>query len=168
MLSKKQIKLVSMAARAAGLRGGKFSNDNRYYLLLGQYTQPNGHPVTSCKQLTRDNLEDFLGICESLGWQHPKHGPNHYQNKKRWYSNDITNGVSDAQAECIRKLAGDLGMHEENLKKFFVRMTENNIDNFACMSNTQAWKITEALKAMLSRKDGVDYKTIADVKSAYC
>ena len=157
-----------MAARAAGLRDGKYGNDNRYYMLLGQYKQPNGQAVTSCKQLTRETLEDFLAICESLGWAHPKHGPGYYQKKIRQYVGPINfDSCSFAQQECIRKLAGDLGMNDENLKTFFVRMTENKIDNFACMSNHQAWKITEALKAMLSRQDGVDYKTVADVKSAY-
>ena len=157
-----------MAARAAGLRGGKFSNDNRYYLLLAQYKQPNGKPVTSCKQLTRNNFEDFLAICESMGWRHPGKASDYYRQKVRQYVGPANfDSCSFAQQACIKAMAGDLGMTDENLKTFFVRMTENNIDNFACMSNHQAWKITEALKAMLSRQDGTNYKTVADVKSAY-
>ncbi|MFA5187015.1 MAG: phage protein GemA/Gp16 family protein [Patescibacteria group bacterium] len=167
MLNNQQIKLVQMAAKGAGLRGGRYSPDSRYYLLLGQYKQSNGKPVTSCKQLTRDQVEDFLSICESMGWQHPMHGPNYYQNKKRWYSNERTSGISTAQAECIRHLAGDLGMTAEHLKTFCLRMTNHLYDSVTVMSAEFAWKMIEALKAMLGRRDGKQYETVADVAAAY-
>lgn len=166
MLNKKQIQLVQMAAKGAGLRGDKYSPDSRYYLLLRQYKQSNGQPVTSCKQLTRDQFEDFLSICESMGWQHPAHGPRYYQNKKKWYCNH-TESISTAQAECIRHLAGDLGMTTENLKKFCLRMTNNLYDSLTLMSADYAWNIIEALKAMLSRRDQKKYKAVADVTAAY-
>ena len=69
MLNNSQIKLVQVAVRAAGLRGKGF--DGRYRLLLGQYHQPNGQPVTSCKQLNNWQIDDLLAICESHGWRCP-------------------------------------------------------------------------------------------------
>jgi len=156
-----------MAAKGAGLRGGRYDKIRRYYLLLAQYKQPNGKPVTSCKQLTRENLEDFLSICESMGWQHPGKSPTFYRDKIRQYSRDADNLISYAQAECIRHLAGDLGMTDENLKKFIGRMTKGLYDSLTVLSNYYAWQIIEAMKAMLSRRDGKNYETVADVAAAY-
>ena len=165
MLNPQQIKLVQMAAKGAGIRTPGF--DGRYRMLLGKYLQPNGKPVTSCTQLTRENLEDFLGICESMGWQHPGKSPTFYRDNIRQYARHGSDGISYAQAECIRHLAGDLGMTDENLKTFIGRMTKGLYDSLTVMSNYYAWQIIEALKAMLGRRDGKQYETVADVAAEY-
>ena len=77
MLNKGQIKLVQIAVRQAGLRSG--GQDGRYRMLLSQYKQPNGSPVTSCKQLNNWQMDDILAICESLGWYHPEKATDHYR-----------------------------------------------------------------------------------------
>lgn len=163
MLNKQQIKLVQTAVRAAGIRTG--GQDGRYRLLLAQYKQSNGKPVTSCKQLSLAQMDDLLAICESLGWRHPKKGENFY--RKKIEREIYHGGTSVAQAEMIKLLAGDLGMTDENLKTFILRMTGQRTDSLLMASQSESWKITEALKAMLSRRDGKQYKTVADVAEAY-
>ena len=60
-MTKKQIIIVQMAARGAGLRSK--AGDKRYRLLLAQYKQsPSGKPVTSCKQLNNSQVTDFLAV----------------------------------------------------------------------------------------------------------
>jgi len=163
MPNNSQIKFIQTAVRAAGIRTA--GHDGRYRLLLAQYKQSNGKPVTSCKQLTRGQMDDLLAICESLGWRHPRKSATHYRDKM---AADIYNGsVSFAQAEAIKHLAGDLGWHDENIKGFVRRMTNGRTDTLMLTSQSEAWKITEALKAMLSRKDGKTYKTVADVAASY-
>lgn len=164
-LNTKQIRLVKTAARAVGLCGNRYSRDQRYYVLLSQYKRSNSKPVESCKQLTAAQMDDFLVICESMGWRHPGKSETHYRDRA---SKDVYNGGgSFAQIEAIKHLAGDLGMTEENLKKFVRRMTRHRTDSLLLASQKEAWVITEAMKAMLSRKDGTNYQTLADVESAY-
>lgn len=163
MLNNNQIKLVQTAVRGAGIRTAKF--DGRYRMLLAKYKQSNGRPVTSCKQLNRGQIDDLLAICESLGWRHPGKSETYYRDR---IEKDVYNaGASYAQTEAIGHLAGDLGMSEEHLKRFVLRMTNQRTDSLLLASQREAWAITEALKNMLSRKDGKNYQTLADVTSAY-
>ena len=141
MLNNSQIKLVHVAARGAGLR------DGRYRVLLSQYKQPSGRPVKSSKQLNGRQLDDFLAICESLGWRHPNKGETFYRDR---VVKDVYNaGVGSAMIEAIKHLAGDLGMTDENLKKFVLRMTKGRTDVLAFAGQRTAWAIMEALKSML-------------------
>ena len=79
MLNNDQIKLVQTAMRRAGIRTKFF--DGRYRLLLKQYLQPNGEPVTSCKQLNNAQLDDILAICEASGWRMPEKSETFYRDK---------------------------------------------------------------------------------------
>jgi len=106
MLNKDQIKLVQTAVRAAGLRT-KYC-EGRYRLLLGQYRQPGGSPVTSCKQLNNSQLEDLLAICEANGWRMPGKPDDFYRSK----INNESDIASFAQQSAIRKLADDLSWNE--------------------------------------------------------
>lgn len=156
-----------MAARGAGLRGNRHQPDGRYYMLLRQYKQSNGKPVDSCKQLTGDNMEDFLAVCESMGWVHPRLGPHYYQDKIRRYARHEECLASYGSRAAIKHLAGDLGMTADGLKAFIRRMTGGTYETVTLLGHEYAWKVIEALKAMLSRKDGVNYETLDDVKEAY-
>ena len=96
----RQIRLLQTAAGAVGLR-----QSGQYYLLLAQYLAPDGKPVTSCKQLTNAQIDNFLAICESLGFRHPGKPENFYRNKDaRRYEE-----ASFAQQAAIRHLAAELG-----------------------------------------------------------
>lgn len=154
-----------MAAKGAGLRGNKHDPDSRYYLLMRQYKRSNGKPVESCKQLNRHQVDDFLAICESMGWRQPGKSETHHRDKaaRDTYSESISVG----QIAAIDYLRGDLGMTKEQLKTFVLRMTKKRTNSLMEASRREASAITEALKSMLSRKDNTNYQTLADVESAY-
>lgn len=158
MLNKDQIKLVQTAVRAAGLRDKQF--DGRYRMLLGQYLQPNGRPVTSCTQLTNGQLDDLLAICECHGWRMPGKAWNHFQRKIQ----ESETVASFAQQEAIKHLAGDMGWNDAQLAGMLKRMTGGFGSNVSALSPGQAYKIIEALKAMLGRQRGTCYENIQQVK----
>jgi len=161
MLNKGQVKLVQTAVRAAGLRTSRF--DGRYRLLLARYKQPNGSAVMSCKELNNYQLDDLLAVCESLGWRCPDKPDNFYRNKvAKTYET-----ASFAQQSAIRYLAGDLGLSDLQLAAFLKRMTAGKVDCRSELTPAQAHKVTEALKAVISRKDGRNYKNQQEIESAY-
>ncbi len=159
-LNNNQIKLVQTAVRKAGLRGPG-NSDGRYRLLLSQYRQPNGKPVTSCKQLNRSQMEDLLAICEAYGWRMPGKPPNHYRRKVEIF-NEGTG--SYAQETAIRHLAGDLGWDDQQLKGFVRRMTKGRTDALEQTGSRQAYAIIEALKAMVGRERGTQYGNLKEVR----
>jgi len=160
-LNNRQIKLVQMAVRAAGLRTK--NADGRYRLLLGQYKQPGGQAVTSCKQLNNWQLEDLLAICEAHGWRCPGKEPDHFRTKVAAcrFNGDV---ASFAQQSAIEKLAGDLGWSDLQLGGMIERMTGGTKDSVAGLTPSQAYKLIEALKAMFSREKGKELKTLRDVQ----
>jgi hypothetical protein len=161
MLNNKQIQLVQMAVRGAGLRGKGF--EGRYRLLLGQYTLSNGRAVTSCKQLTNEQLDDLLAICESMGWRHPGHAANYFRQRAAHLEAGL---ASDAQISAIRHLAGDLGWNDENLKGMLRRMWRKAA--LTDLTGREAWTIIEALKAIVMRPGGgARGQTLADVAAEF-
>ena len=158
MLNNQQIKLIQTAIRAAGLRTKHF--DGQYRLLLRQYLQPNGKPVTSCKQLNNSQLEDLLAICEAHGWRMPGKPENFYRFKRATES-DI---ASFAQQSAIKKLGGDLGWNDAQLGGMLKRMTGGFATAVTALSPGQAYKIIEALKAILTRDTGKSYSTLKEVQ----
>jgi len=164
MLNKQQIKLVQTAARAAGLRTARF--DGKYRFLLSQYAQSNGQRVTSCKQLNNWQLDDFLAICEAHGWRMPGKPTDYYRRKIIQQGNY----ASFAQQSAVRKLAKDLGWDIEHLNNFISKMTNKPILNLSFASGivnlqpAEAYKIIEALKAMLGRETGKKYSSLTEVQ----
>jgi len=158
MLTKDQIKLIQIAVRAAGIRTPR--NDGRYRLLLGQYLQPNGSPVTSCKQLNHGQLEDLLAICEAYGWRMPGKNDTYYRLKRA----RTENMASFAQQEAIRYLAGDMGWYDYQLEGLLKRMTGGFATNVIGLSPAQAYDVIEALKAMYSRQAGKEYQNLKEIQ----
>ena len=158
MLNNQQIKLVQTAVKAAGLRTRYF--DGRYRMLLGQYKQPSGKPVTSCKQLNNAQLEDLLAICEAHGWRMPGKPANHFRFKVAIESHI----ASFAQQEAIKKLAGDLGWADEQLSGMLKRMTGGFVTNVAALKPGQAYNVIESLKAILGREKGKHYSNLREIK----
>lgn len=158
MLNNNQIKLVQTAVRAAGFRGKGF--EGRYRLLLGQYLQPSGSPVTSCKQLNNWQLEDLLAICESSGWRMPGKEANHFRFKVATDSSI----ASFAQQSAIRYLAKDLGLNDLQLAGMLKRMTSGFVDNVAALTPGQAYNIIECFKAILSRDAGKKYSNLKEIQ----
>ena len=155
MPNKQQIKLLQTAAGAVGLR-----QSGQYYLMLGQYRQPNGQPVTSCKQMNNSQIDNFLAICESLGFRHPGKPENFYRDKDaRRYDE-----ASIAQQEAIKKLGGDLGWQEHQLAGMIKRMTRDQVDSVVKLAPRQAHQIIEALKNMVGRSTGRKYENCRDVQ----
>lgn len=148
-----------MAVKIAGLRSARF--DGRYRLLLSQYKQSNGRPVTSCKQLNNSQIDDLLAICESYGWKHP-HKPADYYRQKR--INSLDDFASYAQQEAIKNLAGDLGWSAEHLNNFIAKMTANEVESITLLNLQQAYKVIEGLKAILGRQTGKQYSSLKDVQ----
>jgi len=159
MLSKRQIKLVHVAARAAGLITER--SDARYRLLLAQYVRPNGQRATSCKELTNTQVSDLLAICESLGFRLPGKSETHYRGK-------IEKGetASYAQQSAIDHLRGDLGWGQRQIEGFCRRMTGGRVSRVARLNARQAYKVIEGLKAIVGRKTGKDYRTLRDIEKA--
>jgi len=151
-----QIKLIQTAANAVGLR-----QSGQYYLLLAQYRAPDGTPVTSCKQMTNAQIDNFLAICESLGFRHPGRPDNFYRYRDaRRYEE-----ASFAQQAAIRHLAGDQGWNDRQLAGMLKRMTFDQVDTVVNLSPKQAHKIIEALKNMVGRSTGRNYKDCRDVQA---
>lgn len=158
MLNKQQIKLIQTAVRTAGLRSPK--GDGRYRLLLAQYKQPSGRPVTSCKQLNNAQLEDLLAICEARGFRMPGKPENYFRLK-------VASGsavASFAQQEAIRYLAGDMGWNDAQLGGMLKRMTGGFAEHVSALTPAQAYRIIEALKAILSRQTGKHYTNLSEIK----
>jgi len=148
MLNKGQIKLVQTAVRTAGLR---YKNDDgRYRLLLRQYRQPGGAPVSSCTQLNHSQLEDLLAICESFGWRHPGKAADFYRKKIKRPGH----AASFAQQAAIQHLAGDLGWGDSQLAGMIERMTQARKRLVSELTSRQAYNLIEAMKAMFARGAG--------------
>jgi hypothetical protein len=161
MLNNDQIKLVQTAVRKAGIRTVTF--DGRYRMLLSQYLQPSGKPVTSCKQLNNSQLDDILAICEAHGWQMPGKSETFYRDKV----SKAGEYASFAQQEAIRHLGEDLGMVGLHLSNFIGFMTDHKADNIAELLPQQAYKIIEGLKAIIKRKTGKVFHSLQEVKDYY-
>jgi hypothetical protein len=158
MLTKQQIKLIQTAVRAAGLRTPR--GDGRYRLMLCQYKQPNGQPVTSCKQLNHAQLEDLLAICEAYGWRMPGKEDTFYR-MKRARAESV---ASFAQQSAIKHLAGDLGWYDYQLEGMLKRMTGGFVMNVAGLNPAQAYDVIEALKTMVGRQTGKQYNNLKEVQ----
>ena len=158
-LNTKQIRLVQAAVRGAGLRRKGF--DGRYRLLLGKYTQPNKKPVTSCKQLNNSQLEDLLAICEAHGWRMPGKKENYFQSKRTRNSEH----ASFAQQSAVKHLAGDLGWNDRQLGGMLKRMTGGFASNVTSLSPGYAYRVIEALKAMVGRGQGKQYSNLREVQT---
>ena len=159
MLTKQQIKLIQTAVRRAGLRSARA--EGRYRLLLAQYRQPTGKPATSCKQLNHSQLEDMLAICEAYGWRMPGKKEDYYR-MKRVRSESV---ASFAQQAAIDHLKGDLGWYDYQLEGFLKRMTGGFVTNVAGLNPAQAYDVIEALKSMVGRRVGKQYKNLKKVQA---
>lgn len=159
MPNKQQIRLVQIAVKQARIRTPQ--GDGQYLLLLSQYKQSNGRAVTSCKQLTNSQIEDLLAICESLGFRHPGK-PEDFYRKKVMEQDEAF--ASYAQQSAITKLAEDLCWSAEHLKNFINKMTDGCTDRIALLTPSQAYKVIEGLKAILSRQTGTKYDSMQDAK----
>ena len=160
-INNRQIRLLQIAVKKAGLRSKNF--DGRYRLLLGQYKQSNGRPVTSSVQLNSYQLEDLLAICESYGWQCPGKDANHFR-KKAAASGKV---ASTAQQQAIEHLGRDLGWNEYDLGGMINRMTGGKSSSVVTLAPRQAYNIIEALKAILSRKAGKKYNKLNEIKDDF-
>lgn len=151
-LNKGQIRLIQVAARAAGIRDA--CGDRRYRMLLAQYKRPSGKPCESCKDLDFDQMEDFLAVCESMGFRMPGKSESYFRDKVALRDLDADR-ASYGQQTAIRHLAGDLGWTDEQLRGMIRKFTEGRSQSELTLSRTDAWKLTEALKAMLIRQTGI-------------
>lgn len=157
-LNTKQIRLAQAAARGAGLRTK--DSDGRYRLVLAQYKQPSGREVTSCKQLTREQFDDFLSICRSMGWQDKSTTPHSYRQGNKQHRRD---GASDAQLEAIKQLAGNLGFTQDQYPAMVKGFTRGRADSLATLTDATASSLIEALKAKLTRTRQKPYSSLQDV-----
>lgn len=156
-LKPEQIKLLQTAVRAAGLRTA--GQDGRYRLLLAQYD------CSSCKDLSNEQLDDLLAICEGLGWRHPDKPADFFRTRARAARD--SHWATAAQQAAIRHLAGDLSWTAANLGGMLHRMTQGRTDCLTLLTRADGYTVIEALKAMLGRRDGKSYKTLSDAEAAY-
>jgi hypothetical protein len=158
MLNNSQITLIQIACKVAGIRSP--GQDGRYRLLLAQYRQPSKAPVTSCKQLNNSQMEDLLAICEANGWRMPGKPEDFYRQKVA----KTSDFASFAQQSAIKHLAGDLGWNEFQIGGMIKKMTNSNTKSLPCLFPNEAYKVIEALKAMLGRKTGKQFNNLQQVK----
>ena len=152
MVTNKQLKLIHIAARQAGLIVKK--DDHRYRLLLAHYKGSNGKPARSSKQLNNSQIEDLLAICESMGWDSGR-GDTYFRDKSAAHGTF----ASFAQQAAILHLRSDLGWTADNLKGFICRMTSANKFSVAELASKEASNIIEALKNMFLRSEGLNPNT---------
>lgn len=152
MPSNKQLQLIHIAARQAGLIVKK--DDRRYRLLLAQYKASGGKPAKSSKQLNNSQIGDLLAICESMGFDSGR-GATYFRDKVAAHGHL----ASFAQQSAILHLRGDLGWNADNLKGFIRRMTHNARSSVAELTPKDASKIIEALKNMTIREKGMSPNT---------
>lgn len=156
MPNKKQIKLIQTAVNTVGLRAS-----GQYKLVLEQYHNRRGRPVTSCKDLNNAQIDNLLAICESMGWRHPDKPAWYYRNKDA-QTNEY---ASFAQQAAIRKMAGDLGWNDEQLAGMIKRVTRRQVTSLAGITPRMAYNLIEALKAMLGRGSEKVYKNLTEVQN---
>ena len=158
MASNKQLQLIHIAARQAGLIVQK--DDRRYRLLLAQYKTPGGKPAKSSKQLNNSQIGDLLAICESMGFDSGR-GATYFRDKVAAHGTF----ASFAQCSAIDKLRGDLGWNTQNLRGMIGRMTAHSKSSVAELTVRQASNIIEALKNMTIRDKGMSPNaTLNDIK----
>jgi hypothetical protein len=162
MVNNKQLKLIHQAARAAGLIDK--TGDGRYRLVLRQYRDRAGRPAASSKQLTNHQIDDFLALCESLGFRLPNR-PSHF------FRDKAAAGYRQATIPtlaALRQLAGDLGWTEAHLVNFLRRMARpGESTDLITLPPRLAYVAIEAMKAMFNRTSGMDQPvqpTLADVQ----
>jgi len=161
MLNKSQIILLQTALRAAGLRGK--NAEGRYRLLLSQYLQSSGGKCTSSKQLNNSQLDDILAICEAHGWQCPGKAKDYFRNR---YSAKF-DLASYAQLEAIDHLRGDLGWDGIQLAGMINRMTKGNKIDLKELAPREAYKLIEALKAIIGRQKGKKYTDLNEIRDDF-
>ena len=161
-----QIKLIQTAARQAGLCNGK--QRERYYLVLRQYRDRNRRPVTSCKDMTNAQIDDFLAICEAMGFRYPGKPETYCRDRIKAYDGDY---ASFAQIAAIKHIAGDMGLiagiGNDCLEHFILRMTRQRTDAVETLTQKEAYNIIEAMKAMLMRNDKNKYTDCQSIKQHY-
>ena len=158
-MNNSQIRLIQIAARAAGLRT-KYS-DARYRVLLSQYKRSGGGQVTSCKHLSNSQMEDFLAICESLGFRYQGKPDDYFRAKVAGRRDGI---ASYAQQRAIENLAGDLGWNKKQMDGFISKMTKTRTANLVELTPAEAAKIIEGLKNIFSRPLGKKYSSLTELK----
>ena len=163
-LTPKQVTMLQIAVKAAGIRMPK--DDRRYRMLLGQYKKSDGTMVTTCKDLSNEQLGDILAICEANGWRCPGKAEDHFRKKTAESAKAASDGrISYAEIEAVKCLAGDLGWEKSQIAGMVKRVTKREFDAVAELSSGDAYKLIEALKNMVSRKTGNKYNNLKDVQS---
>lgn len=162
MVNNAQLKLIHQAARAAGLIDK--TGDQRYRLVLRQYRDRDGRPAASSKQLSNQQIDDLLALCESLGFRLPNR-PSHY------FRDKAAAGYRQATIPtlaALRQLAGDLGWTEAHLANFLRRMARpGETADLAALPPRLAYVAIEAMKAIFNRTSGMDFvrqPTLDDVR----
>lgn len=163
MLNSDQIKLIQVACNKAGIRSP--GQDGRYRLLLGQYLDSNGDPITSCKQLNNLQLDDILAICEAQGWRMPGQSETHYRDKVA--RKMVGYFATFAQQQTILFLCEDLGFSDLHRTNFIRKMTRDKVSSVVNLSRRQAWQITEALTAMIRRNTGINFKNLDEIRDYF-
>lgn len=151
-LNKGQIKLIQVAARAARIRT-EFG-DGRYRLLLANYKKPSGGPCTSCKDLDFDQMEDFLAVCESMGFRMPGKSETYFRDKVAMRQVGDGDRASSAQLAALRHLRDDLGWSDTQFRGMIERMTQGRKSEMN-LNRRDAWNLIEAMKAMVMRMTGI-------------
>jgi hypothetical protein len=162
MVNNAQLKLIHQAARAAGLIDK--TGDQRYRLVLRQYRDRDGRPAASSKQLSNQQIDDLLALCESMGFRLPNR-PSHF------FRDKAAAGYRHATIPtlaALRQLAGDLGWTDAHLANFLRRMARpGESTDLITLPPRLAYVAIEAMKAMFNRTSGMNQPvqpTLADVQ----
>ncbi len=121
---------------------------------------PQSKPVERFFDTMDRQMDDFLAICESLGWACPGKAANHFRQKN--VNNELI--ISTPQMEAILHLKDDLGWNELQLAGMIRRMTGQLHDSVQYIAPQHAHNIIEAMKNMLARKTGKEYGNLQDVQ----
>jgi hypothetical protein len=130
---------------------------------LGKYKSRNGSPVTSSKQLSNWQLDDLLAICESQGWRYPGRPDDFFRKKRARESTYPDRCARYAQQEAIKYLAGDLGWRLAQVCGLAERILGKKGIHIVMLTPGEAYKVIEALKAILGRERDKTYANLNEV-----
>ena len=147
MISPDLVKLVNIARGWAAKSVPGF-DDAQWRLILRNIgnvrEDATGH--VSSKSLDNRTVEQVLAWFESVGWQDRKHGPTYWTAKAQRYSRYQ---ITDSEIHMIEKLAAQ---QPYELAGIIGRLTNHRTTDIQQLSASEAFKVKEALKSIVSRE----------------
>jgi phage gp16-like protein len=131
MPTAQQVKIIQIARRQVGL------DEARYRMLLH-----NVAGVQSCNDLDNPGVEDVMAVMEGLGFATTDRPADYWRTKSLGL-------CSERMHYKIRALAGEAGYDADGFAQRMSRVGAQGVED---LDGFEAWKVIEALKAIVDRR----------------